>query len=290
MLTSSGLIVPGLSSLRDDYDAILCDVWGVIHNGVAVFDEAAEALSTFRREMGGTVILITNAPRPYEPILVQLDNLGFPKDAYDAVVTSGDVTAELLKAEGHKAVYHIGPERDQSLFDELEMARVSPEESDTIVCTGLFDDGTETPDDYRESLASMAGRGMRMICANPDIVVERGTTMLYCAGALAEVYDELGGEAVRLGKPYSPIYKLARARVAETRQTAIEDDRILAIGDGMFTDIKGAGEAGFDALFITGGIHSADFGPVEDPDPEAVAHRLRTEGLTARAAIPKLRW
>lgn len=290
MLSASGLIVPGLSSLADRYDAILCDVWGVIHNGVAIFDGPVEALTNFRRQSGGTVVLITNAPRPSPPIIEQLDRLGFPRAAYDAIVTSGDVTVDLLRSEKLERIYHIGPERDHTLFDELNVARVGPQDTDTIVCTGLFDDFTETAEDYREVLTAMAKRGMRMICANPDVVVVRGTTMIYCAGALAALYDELGGETIRLGKPFSPIYGLARQRIGEISGTIPSDERILAIGDGMYTDIKGANGAGLPTLFVTGGIHSADFGPVDEPDAQKVVDRLAGESLQAVAALPTLQW
>lgn len=290
MLPTSGLLVPGLSSLAGRYDGILCDVWGVIHNGVSVFAEAAVALQRFRATTGGAVVLITNAPRPSPPIIEQLDALGFDRAAYDDVVTSGDVTAELMAAEQLLSVFHIGPERDQTLFDDLAISRVAAEDTDTIVCTGLYDDVTETPEDYRQSLAAMADRGMRMICANPDIVVERGTSMIYCAGALAALYESLGGPVVRLGKPFAPIYRAARDRLGRHCGRPLESGRILAIGDGMFTDIKGANAAGLDALFVTGGIHSDDFGELERPDPRRVAERLAGEGLKVAAAIPKLRW
>jgi len=290
MLSSTGLIVPGLSSLAEDYDTILCDVWGVIHNGVAVFDGPVDALRNFRLQTGGTVVLITNAPRPSPPIVEQLGRLGFPREAFDAIVTSGDVTADLLATENIERIHHIGPERDHTLFDDLNIARVKAEEADTIVCTGLYDDVTETAEDYRESLGAMAKRGMRMICANPDVVVERGDTLIYCAGALAALYDELGGETVRLGKPFAPIYDLARSRANALAGTVQPDDRILAIGDGMFTDIKGANNVGLPTLFVTSGIHHADFGPVEDPDAQKVADRLRAEGLQAVAAVTRLRW
>jgi len=290
MPSSSALIIPGLSSLAGRYDAILCDVWGVIHNGVSVFDGAAEALQRFRSETGGPVVLITNAPRPSPPIVEQLDRLGFPRDAYDAIVTSGDVTAEMMHAERLSRIYHIGPDRDHSLFDGLGIARVGPEDAQTIVCTGLFDDVEETPEDYRDALGAMAARGMRMICANPDLVVERGGTLIYCAGALAELYDELGGETLRLGKPFAPIYGVAKQRIGDLKGGVPVDERILAIGDGMFTDIRGANDAGLPTLFITGGIHSADFGPLDRPDPQMVVDRLAAEGLEAVAAIDKLRW
>ena len=290
MTVETSLLVPGLSSIAGRYDVILCDVWGVIHNGVHVFDGAVKALRSFRREKGGTVVLITNAPRPSEPIVEQLTALGFPRDAYDGIVTSGDVTVDLLDTEKVEQAYHIGPERDHSLFADMNIERVSPEETADIVCTGLFDDTTEVPEDYRAPFEIMQSRGMRMICANPDIVVERGENLIYCAGALASLYESLGGEVVRLGKPYSPVYKLAKRRIEMLRGVETPTERILAIGDGMFTDVKGANGEGIPVLFVTGGIHSDDFGPVDNPDPGKVAERLLGENLQAVAAVPLLCW
>lgn len=290
MLSTSGSIVPGLSSLADRYDAILCDVWGVIHNGVSVFPGSVEALETFRERTGKPVVLITNAPRPSPPIVEQLHALGVPPTAYDDIVTSGDVTADLIRREKIRSVNHIGPDRDHSLFDELGIERVGPGETDTIVCTGLVDDTTEGPEDYRDGLQAMVDAGLRMICANPDVVVERGNELIYCAGALAALYETLGGETIRLGKPYAPIYEGARQRIRKLSGDLPPSDRILAIGDGMFTDIKGANQAGLPALFVTSGIHSDDFGPVDAPDEARIADRLETEGLQAAASIVRLRW
>ncbi|MEM1044699.1 MAG: TIGR01459 family HAD-type hydrolase [Pseudomonadota bacterium] len=290
MLSTSGSIVPGLSSLADRYDAILCDVWGVIHNGVSVFPGSVEALDAYRKRTGKPVVLITNAPRPSPPIVEQLHELGVPRTAFDDIVTSGDVTADLIRREGIRKVNHIGPVRDHSLFDELGIERVAPGDTDTIVCTGLIDDTVETPEDYRDMLQEFIDAGQRMICANPDIVVERGNTLIYCAGALAALYETLGGETIRLGKPYAPIYEGARERIRTIAGDLPPSERILAIGDGMFTDIKGANQAGLSALFVTSGIHSDDFGSVDAPDPARIADRLETEGLQAAASIVRLRW
>jgi HAD superfamily hydrolase (TIGR01459 family) len=276
--------IQGLNELAGTYDCLLCDVWGVLHNGVAAFPAAVEALRRFRAG-DGRVVLITNAPRPAEPIRVQLRSLGVPDAAYDALVTSGDVTREVIAARPGVKLMHVGPARDLSFYDGLAVSFVAEAEAELISCTGLFDDSTETPDDYRDQLQRLAGRRLPMICANPDIVVERGDRLIYCAGALARVYDELGGEVILVGKPHAPIYVAAKRAAAELGGT-----RILAVGDGLATDIRGAVDNGVPTLFVTGGIHAADFGPHGAPDGERVAARLAAEGLSAVAYIPTLTW
>ena len=252
--------IAALSEISDRYDAILCDIWGVLHNGLASFAEASEALVAFRRK-GGAVILISNAPRPSPPIERQVLRLGVSPGAFDAVVTSGDVTIGLMEQQSGDQVLHIGPERDLMLFDtatEETGARprlVALEEAQYVLCTGLRSDETETVDDYQSELRAMLGRGMAMICANPDIVIHRGDTLIHCAGALARRYEELGGSVIYAGKPYGPIYDRALTLAGRIRGARIEKSRVLAIGDGMKTDILGASRAGLDALFVTGGIH-----------------------------------
>jgi HAD superfamily hydrolase (TIGR01459 family) len=275
---------PGLKDLADRYDSLLCDVWGVLHNGVAAFPEAVEALRAFRRTVG-PVVLLTNAPRPHGPIRDQLRSLLVPDDAYDAIVTSGDVTRAVIAERPGARVLHIGADRDLSFYENLDLRLVEEAEADLVSCTGLFDDETETPDDYRPLLERLAARGLLMVCANPDLVVERGDRLVYCAGALAALYRELGGEAILVGKPHAPIYRAAGRTIAE-----LGGSRVLAIGDGLPTDIRGACDSGFDVLFVTGGIHAADFGPADAPDPERVAARLQAEGLAATAFMPALRW
>src|SRR3984957_19654086 len=249
--------ISGLSEISNRYDAILCDIWGVLHNGVASFAAASEALESFRRR-GGAVVLISNAPRPSPPIHRQVLKLGVPPEAFDSVVTSGDVTIGLMERQAGDRVLHIGPERDLSLFDaamEATGARpklVSLEDAQYALCTGLRNDDTETPDDYEPELQAMAIRGMVMICANPDIVIHRGDTLVYCAGALARRYEELGGTVIYAGKPHAPIYERALALAEQIRGAPIERPRVLAIGDGMRTDIAGAARAGLDVLFVTG--------------------------------------
>jgi HAD superfamily hydrolase (TIGR01459 family) len=276
--------VAGLSEVAADYDALICDVWGVLHNGVRSFPAAVDALRRFRKE-AGPVVLVTNAPRPHGPIREQLRALQVPDDAYDRVVTSGDVTRDVIAARPGVKLLHVGADRDLSFYEGLDLRMVSEAEAELVSCTGLFDDTTETPEDYRPMLARLADRRLPMICANPDIVVERGETLIYCAGALALLYRELGGEAILVGKPHRPIYQAAQSALQE-----LGGGRVLAIGDGLPTDIRGACDNGLDALFVTAGIHAADFGTEHDPDPALVAARLQAEGLAAVAFLPHLSW
>jgi len=276
--------VAGLAELAGGYTALICDVWGVLHNGVTAFPGAVDALQRFRQG-GGRVLLLTNAPRPSGPIREQLRLLSVPDDAYDAIVTSGDVTRAVLAERPGAKVFHLGPDRDLSFYEGLDMSFVGPDDADLVSCTGLFDDMTETPESYRGLLERLAARRLGLVCANPDLVVERGGHLVYCAGALAELYSELGGQATLVGKPHAPIYAAARARLSE-----LGAERILAIGDGLPTDIAGACRNGIDVLFVTAGIHAADFGPVDDPDPERVGARLAAEGLSAVGFMPHLTW
>ncbi len=290
MNASAPLLVPGLASLAPEYSGILCDVWGVLHNGVAAFPNAPEALSAYRKETGGKVVLITNAPRPSPPVREQLAMLGVADDAYDDIVTSGDVTRELLSQHAGSKALHIGPNRDLSLYEGTGVELGSPEEAVVISCTGLTDDVTETPDDYREMFTGFVARGLPMICANPDIVVERGDQLIWCAGALARLYEDLGGKVSIMGKPHAPIYETAMNRLSKLHGTQVDKQSVLAIGDGLPTDIRGAVSQDIDVLFVTAGIHASDFGPSDAPDENLVRRRLVEEGLRARAAVPRLTW
>lgn len=245
-----------LGDVTDAYDVIFCDVWGVLHNGIDAFPLAGEAL-TAAREKGLTVVLITNSPRPAIGVIPQLRAIGVPDSAYDRIVTSGDVTRTLIAA-GPKKVYLLGPERDLPLFDGLDVEVVSKEEADCVVCTGFFDDEVETPEDYRDMLTDFVARKVPLICANPDLVVERGHRIIPCAGAVAAFYTALGGETRIAGKPHAPIYAATLAAAKEARGD-FDKARVLAIGDGMPTDVKGAVDAGLDLLYISGGIHAADY-------------------------------
>jgi HAD superfamily hydrolase (TIGR01459 family) len=288
--------IAGLSEISDRYDAILCDIWGVLHNGVASFAQASDALVSFRRR-GGTVILISNAPRPSPPIARQVLQLGVSRDAFDAVVTSGDVTIGLMEQQVADRVVHIGPERDLTLLDAVAAASgarpklVSQEDAQYVLCTGLRNDEIETLDDYQSELQAMSVRGLAMICANPDIVIHRGDTLIYCAGALARRYEELGGSVVYAGKPYAPIYDRALTLAEQIRGAPIEKPGVLAIGDGMRTDVTGASRAGLDVLFVTGGIHrSLHKETLDSPaDPIELQHLYDENAVWPVAAIPVLR-
>ncbi|MBO6755217.1 MAG: TIGR01459 family HAD-type hydrolase [Roseibium sp.] len=290
MTVSTPLLVPGLQALAPDYSAVLCDVWGVLHNGVAAFEAAHAALSTYRAETGGKVVLITNAPRPAPEIKAQLARLGVVASAYDDIVTSGDVTRELLSAQVGKSVLHLGPDRDLPLYQGIDLTFGPESDAEVISCTGLVDDENETPDDYRDRLEAMVHRGVPMICANPDIVVERGDRLVWCAGALARLYEDLGGAVSILGKPHAPIYEAALRRVDTLYGRPIDPEKVLAIGDGLPTDIRGAVSQDLDVLFVTAGIHASDFGPADTPDEHLIRRRLVEEGLRARAAVPRLVW
>jgi HAD superfamily hydrolase (TIGR01459 family) len=285
-----------LDEIADLYDAIFCDIWGVVHNGVEAFPAASVALASFRRR-GGAVVLITNAPRPSAIIRQQLLRLGVPSDAFDAIATSGDVTIGLIEERIGDPLLHIGPERDLSLFTAVEEAAgrpptlVSAEQARYAVCTGLRHDATETPEDYQAELATLAARAMTMVCANPDMVIHRGNVLIYCAGALARRYEEFGGSVIYAGKPFSPIYGRAMALAERARGAPIDERRVLAIGDGMKTDIAGAARAGLDSLFVTRGIHRVALhgGSLESPaDPDRLERLCREYSFWPAAAIGTL--
>ena len=275
-------LVAGLGALAGEYRALLCDVWGVIHDGLLAFPAATAALARYRAA-GGMVVLLTNAPRPKGAVMEQLDRLGVPRAAYDDIISSGEVARSLLATRGGVKVHHVGPERDLPLYDDLDVRLVGEEECELISCTGLVDDRSETPDDYLGSIARWRSRHLPMLCANPDIVVARGKDLVWCAGALAERYREAGGETMVVGKPHAAIYALAEARIGS-------GIRMLAIGDGVDTDVRGAVQAGIDVVFVTDGIHAAAFGPHDRPDIAAVHAFLDEAGLGAHALMVRLAW
>ena len=285
-------ILKGLQEIAAGYDVILSDIWGVVHDGRHHFTAAADALMRFRAQ-GGKVVLITNAPRPRGPIIAQLDEFRVPHEAYDNIVTSGDATIALIAKHGSQAIHHIGPDRDLALFEEAtEITGLSPaltgiEAADYVVCTGLFDDDHETPDDYDATLHAMLKRNLPMICANPDIVVHRGDTLLYCSGALAQRYAAMGGQVQLAGKPYAPIYEMALNLAGKPGA------RVLAIGDAMATDMLGAHQQGIDGLFVSHGIHrEALHGAGEIMLDAAVLDIFLMEqgDIQPRYAINMLRW
>ena len=285
---------PSLTShfapLAADYDVVLCDVWGVVHNGIAASRDSCDALAQFRGQ-DGTVVLITNAPRPGEVVVRNtLDPLKVPRAAYDGIVSSGDVTRAVMAERAGQRVFHIGPARDLPMFDGLD-ARVAPVESaDYVVCSGLYDDTVEKPQDYAPLIARMYERGLAMVCANPDVVVERGDKLVYCAGAIADLYAAAGGEVLYAGKPYRPIYKQALALAERKRGHAADRRRVLAIGDSVRTDLKGAAAFGIDCLFVTAGIHAEELGHRDSPDASALADIFAAAGLFPKAVMPRLEW
>jgi HAD superfamily hydrolase (TIGR01459 family) len=288
-------VARGLSELAGRYDVVFCDIWGVVHNGEARYPAACDALQRFRQQ-GGTVILITNAPRPSPPILDQLAGLKVPRDAFDKMVTSGDVTLSYIAERTGQPIYHIGPERDLTLFEiSAQQTGVKPplttlDEADFVVITGLNDDRSETPDDYADQLAVMRARKLDMVCANPDLVVHVGEQLIYCAGAVAQAYEDRGGRVLQAGKPFAPIYERALAFAQKIRGAAVAHDRILAIGDAMRTDIAGAVDFGVDALFVTRGIHREELHSGDAIDIAAYRQFLEENPKHPTAAIPALVW
>ncbi|MBZ9920287.1 MULTISPECIES: TIGR01459 family HAD-type hydrolase [unclassified Mesorhizobium] len=286
-MAASPDIIGSLEDLSKNYSAILCDVWGVVHNGERHFPAAASALAA-ARATGIPVVLITNSPRRSADVVAQMNVIGVPPSAYDRVVTSGDVTRDLI-VEGPRKIFHVGAERDLTLYDGLDVDLVEEFEASGVVCTGLFDDEVEKPEDYAGLLRRLRARNLPFICANPDIMVERGERIIWCAGALARDYAQLGGRTLIAGKPYAPVYDVAMREVAEILGRPVERRQVLAIGDGMLTDIKGAADNGFDVLYVSGGIHARDYGDASQPDPARLAAFLDRHAYHPVAVIPRLR-
>lgn len=279
-------ILSSASVLAADFDLWLSDIWGVVHNGVAAYPQAVAALQSYRRQ-GGRVVLITNAPRPRGSVVEQLARLKVPADAYDAIVTSGDVTRQLVAGLGDKIIYQLGPDKDLGIYAG-STARLGPAETaQAIVCTGLLDDATETPENYRALLEDFRRRDLPMICANPDLTVEYGDRVLYCAGALAKLYEELGGRVVYAGKPHGPIYEMALAEGVGLLGRTLDKSRVLAIGDGVRTDIAGAHRFGVTSVFIPSAVDAGAGRALDD----SLLDELFT-GLPHRPswALPRLVW
>lgn len=287
-------IIQSLDEISARYDALFVDLWGCLHNGVRAFPAAIEALSRYKSG-GGKVLLLTNAPRPKPSVMVQLDRLGVPTEIWDDIVSSGDAAqAAMLSGAVGRKVYHIGPAKDDGFFTEIAedlaglgtVTRVPLEEAEGIVCTGPFHEETETPEDYRGPFLYAKAKGLKLLCANPDIVVDMGDTRIYCAGALAAYYTEMGGESLYFGKPYPPIYDLARRRLAALADVA--PSRILAIGDGIQTDIKGALGEDIDSLFLTAGLAAAQTMTEGAPDREKLDSFFEASALTPTYAMGAL--
>src|SRR3982074_905511 len=278
--------VENLRDLVGEVDVVLSDIWGVVHNGLEAFPEACEALHTFRRR-GGTVILITNAPRPADSVQRTLRKLHVADETYDAIVSSGDLTRHYVSNHPGKKVYWLGPERHNSIHRGLDPILAPLDQADYIVCTGPFDDETESAEDYRGMMLLARERHLKLICANPDIVVERGDRLVYCAGAIAELYRELGGEVIFYGKPHRPIYQRAVELAAERRNQATPRAKVLAIGDSVRTDLAGAHGFGINCLFLTRGINAGDFEGIDQLDPASVKELF---GHPPLALMRELRW
>ena len=272
-------------ALAPRYEAVLSDVWGVVHNGERATPEACEALIKFRQQ-GGRVILITNAPRPSRSVMKQLEFFRVPRETYDGIVSSGDVTREVILSRPGQTVCHIGPPRDKPIFDGLDVSFAPLEGADYVICSGLENDEIETAEDYRPRLEQMLQRKLFMVCGNPDVVVERGNRLVYCAGAIADLYKQMGGEVLYAGKPYRPIYDAALAKL----QPAPSRERILAIGDSLRTDLAGAKAAALDFLFLTAGIHAEEFGAHADPQALALQKAIAAADKAPVAVMRELRW
>jgi HAD superfamily hydrolase (TIGR01459 family) len=284
---SAPRVIAGLSEIAQDFDAALVDLWGVIHNGRDVFRPAVEACRRFRAARG-PVVLVSNAPRPSVDIPGQLTRLGAGDNFFDAIVTSGDATHAELKARAPGPAYRLGPPKDLRLYDDTGLTFADIEGAAFISCTGPVDEDNDTPETYDALFERAVGRGLEMVSANPDLVVMKGDKLIICAGALAQRYAALGGTVVDCGKPHEPIYRLARAKIAEIAGAAIAPARVLAIGDGPDTDIAGANAQGFGALFVAGGIHLAEVMTGGAMDAEKVAGLLAEKGRRADYAMAAL--
>jgi HAD superfamily hydrolase (TIGR01459 family) len=248
-----------MQRFSEAYPVWFCDIWGVVHNGHVPFPVTVAALKR-HRERGGTVILVTNSPRSNLGVERQLVEIGVDPASHDRIVTSGDVTQVLMKLHGGGKVFHLGAERDHSIYDGTGVARVPLDQAHAVLCTGLFDDLNDKLSDYDELLAEMKHRGLTMICANPDKIVKKGERILYCAGKLAEIYQGLGGEVLMAGKPHAPIYDLALSEARRITGRDVGPADVLAIGDGPETDIRGAADYGLDALLVAEGVTDASEG------------------------------
>ncbi len=287
-------IIHSLSEVAPQYDALFVDLWGCIHDGLQPFQSAVAAMQSYRAQ-GGKVIYVTNAPRHRVSVARQLEQIGVAADSYDDIATSGDSArfAMFLGAVGSD-VYFIGQPHDLNFFDPLhivedpvEIRQVPLDQAEGIVCCGPLDPLAD-PDVMRPEFLVARERGMKLLCANPDIVVDRGESREWCAGALAQLYTEMGGESLYFGKPHPPIYDLARRRLGALGQM-IPDERILCIGDGVLTDVRGAMGEDLDALFISGGLAAEETGTRDHPDPDLLGAYLEVEMVNPRYTIGKLR-
>ena len=277
-------ILSSIAELASQCDAWIVDIWGVMHNGASAHQAACDACAKFRAS-GGIVTLLSNAPRPFTDVVPHLERLGVPRAVYDFGVTSGDVTRGMLEAWQGRAMLHIGPERDKGLFEGLDLRLVPAQEAEVALCSGLYDDNTETPESYAALFEGLLARRVPMICANPDLVVERGAQLVYCAGALAAAYAAEGGDVAYAGKPHRPIYERTLAAISNAKGRPVPKERMLAIGDGVETDLRGAHGAGLRSVFIASAVHA----------PGGLSEKALTDLFGKRsfapiAALPALVW
>ena len=292
---TSPTMISGLAEIADNYDALLCDVWGVMHNGKRAFAGVDAALQQFRANKGGKVLMLSNAPRPALNVQQRMDDVGNQRDSYDAILTSGDAARIMLAQYGRegKKCFHLGPEKDADLVVGLEIEFTPSEVADIVLLSGLYDDTSETPDDYADLLAQLKARDLPVICCNPDRMVQFGEQVIFCAGAVAERYENIGGEVIWVGKPHHLIYQQARKML----DAMGAGGRVLAIGDGAKTDMVGAQQAGLDALFIAGGLANAMAKASTDTQTQSMAQSaehiaalLAAENTQARYAMRHLIW
>lgn len=279
----------GLSTLAPNYDAVLSDVWGVLHNGVTAHPSACEALARFRAG-GGRVVLITNAPFRAPRIVEMLDAIGVPRDAYDSVVSSGDVTRRMIAEYSGQTIHSVGPPAENdALFEGLDLTLGPAEDARAVVVTDLETDD-DTPDMYRDRIKVWLRRDLPLIAANPDRVVEHGDRLIYCGGALADLYEAQGGRILMAGKPYRPIYQEALRLAEAAAGRELHKSRVLAIGDSVRTDAMGATGFGLDFMFVTGSIHAEELDAFSDPDPDAIREFVAPSGATLAGFAPRLAW
>lgn len=283
-MRSASPILSSIAPLAETSEAWIVDIWGVMHNGARAHPAAGDACKRFRAQ-GGIVVLLSNAPRPFPAVIPHMTSLGVDPDAYDTGVTSGDATREMIANWQGRPLLHIGPERDRGLFEDYDVRFASPETAEVVICSGLNDDSKETPADYAGLFAGLLTRRVPMICANPDILVERGEQLIYCAGALAADYEAKGGKVTYAGKPYSPIYDRTLREIARLKGRVVAKENILCIGDGVETDLKGAHNAGFRSVFIASPIFLPD-----GLSAPALTKLFADRAFAPIAALPALAW
>ncbi|SDR55510.1 HAD-superfamily class IIA hydrolase, TIGR01459 [Rhizobiales bacterium GAS191] len=282
-------IIASLRDLAGEFDVVLCDVWGVLHNGLQAYAEASDALRRVRAR-GGTVVLVSNAPRPHSVVEAHLKQLGVDREAWDEFVTSGDLTREVVASRPGIPLHHIGPSRDFRLFDGLDAPRVGEAEAQYLLCTGPMPEDVRSAEYFRDAFSAAVGRGLEFVCANPDLVVEKGEELLLCAGSLALLYESLGGQVLFAGKPHRPIYELALSKAARRRGGPVDARRVLAIGDAPRTDIAGAQAIGARSLLVAKGIHAKELMPQGVVDSSAVERMFAEAAARPDAVIDQLRW